>query len=189
MKNKNQKIVNMFDNMNNKYVANIESVEDDSLLEHSRNPASIPNSAEERLQRYVEEFKREYSDYKAITPTFAQLAKVLMNKRNWNSDDFMRNTRLDASTYNEIISDKPVDVTLQTVTAFCVGIGASGDVAKKLIAAAGFTLNKSKESFAYHFVMTEMIGYSFDECNMFLEGLGVEQIGEKKRNPMKTVNK
>ena len=96
-----------------------------------------------------------------------------MSKRNWNTSDFTRNTRLDGAIYSKIIRNKPVNATLRTITAFCVGIGASRETAEKLIAAAGLALKQSKDSYAYHFVISHMNENSFDECNMFLERLGV----------------
>jgi len=148
---------------------------------------SILDSAEE-LQRLQSKFDDEFNEYSAATPTFGQLAIPLIKKRGWNSAIFKELTHLDDSAYSRIINDKTENISLRTVAAFCVGIGASKTFADKLFAAAGLAFNNSPEMFAYSFILTAMHGRSMDECNAFLESKGFTPLGNRQRREKEAVN-
>ena len=144
----------------------------------------------EKLQR---RFFDEFEEFAAITPSFSKIAIGLMEREHWNSRIFKEKTLLDDATYSRIVGGeknknekdkkkgKSNNISLRTVAAFCVGIGASVDIADKLFAAAGLAFHNSEERFAYRFVLREMPGCSIDTCNDFLESLGYEPLGNRSR--------
>jgi len=131
----------------------------------------------DEIQLLAERFENEFSESSAVMPTFAELAYEIIQKKGWGYKEFVENTNLNAASYYRIKDNEESNTTLRTVAAFCFGIRANIDIANKLFAAAGFAINNSKEIHAYRFVINVMRGRSIDECNAFLETIGVEPLG------------
>ena len=144
---------------------------------------SIDNNSDE-LCRKQKKFKEEYSIYKEINPTFTELAKKLMESRlkPWDVNDFTNKTHLDSTMYCKINKKINKGWSFKTVLAFCVGIGANLYLATQILASAGFTFTSSEEHQVYAFLFKEFVGCSIDECNCFLESVGVEPLGSKTRS-------
>ena len=157
--------------------------------EHEQNVPSDLNSDE--VQRLVDSFENDFKEFASITPTFYQLASILMEDKHWTLETFMKKTYLDKSIYSRIMEPdskkhkgefmRESNESWNTVASFCVGMGVYIETAKKLFESAGLTIHASKESFAYCFVIREMRGCSIDKCNAFLIQIGVEPLGGKAR--------
>jgi len=95
-----------------------------------RNISVIDNA--EELRRKQEEFKEQFADFRAITPTFAHLAADMMKRKRWNSVTFKEKTYLDDATYSRIVNKEEKEWSLRTVMAMCVGLGVNVRAADKL---------------------------------------------------------
>jgi len=156
--------------------------------EREQNSQRVLETTDE-FQQLAERFENEFSESSAIMPTFVELANEIIKKKGWSYSDFTKNTNLDSAVYYRITKDKkPRKPNLRTVAAFCIGIGASIDTADRLLASAGFAIYNSKEIHAYRFVINVMRGRSIDDCNAFLETIGVEPLGVIESRQKKSVN-
>jgi hypothetical protein len=144
-----------------------------------RNISVIDNA--EELCRKQNEFKEQFAEYRAITPTFAQLAVGLMKLKHWNSVTFKEKTHLDDATHSRIVNRAEKEWSLRTVMAVCVGLGVNAQIADKLLAAAGHTLSASREHQLFSFLLTSLEGKSIDECNTFLESMEITPLGNRSR--------
>ena len=67
--------------------------------------------------------------------------------------------------------------------AMAVGLGLSLQEFQKVIKQAGICLKEGDETDdAYSFILTVMQGQSIDECNDFLESIGVPVLGTHSRD-------
>ncbi|MDT8900240.1 ImmA/IrrE family metallo-endopeptidase [Anaeroselena agilis] len=159
--------------------ANRQAYEKLPRFDADRNISVIDNA--EELRRKQEEFEEQFADYRAITPTFAQLAADLMKRKRWNSVTFKEKTHLDDATYSRIVNNEEKEWSLRTVMAVCVGLGVNARTTDKLLAAAGHTLSTSREHQLFSFLLTSFEGQSIDECNTFLESMEIMPLGNRPR--------
>jgi len=139
----------------------------------------------EALRGKRAQFQKEFETYRAITPSFAAMARQLMERQHWNSSSFKDKTLLDDSTYSRIMNGSEKHWSLDTVIAICVGLGVDRQTADKLLEAAGYAFGAGRKHRAYSFLFTAFRGKSIDECNAFLESEGIRPLGNRPRKPRK----
>jgi hypothetical protein len=103
-----------------------------------------------------------------------------MKDAKWNSTIFQEKTLLTANDYSRLSSDHKFK--LPAYVAMAVGLGLSLDEFQKAIYLNGLSLDdKERTHNAYSFVLSMLQGKSIDECNAFLEHVGVETLGTHSR--------
>lgn len=103
-----------------------------------------------------------------------------MKDAKWNSSIFQEKTLLSANDYSRLSSDHKFK--LPAYVAMAVGLGLSLDEFQKAIYLNGLSLDdKERTHNAYSFVLSMLQGKSIDECNAFLEHVGVETLGTHSR--------
>jgi SSS family solute:Na+ symporter len=105
------------------------------FLDHD-DGVSVIDSAQ-ALRGMRAQFQNEFETYRAITPSFARLARQLMERQHWNSSSFKDKTLLDGSAFSRIMSGAEKHWSFETVMAICVGLGVDRQTADKLLEAAG----------------------------------------------------
>jgi len=137
------------------------------------------------LKKLKESFETEYAEYIAVVPSFCQLVKGFMERRRWNSIVFKEKTLLGDAMYSRIVNNDIRSPSFHTVMTICVGLGLNVKMAEQLLNTAGYAFGVTEEFQVYHFILTSMNGYSIDECNTFLEHMGMEPLGSRHRAPRK----
>lgn len=137
----------------------------------------------EALHKLRDAFDKSFENHLAITQTFAEIAKTLMQRKKWNSVIFKEKTHLDDSMYSRIISNSERLPSLRTAVAICVGLGVDAITANRMLALAGYSFGPSKEHQAFCYLFSALHGKSIDECNAFLESVSVTPLGNRERRP------
>ncbi len=134
---------------------------------------------EQLKKEYEDWIKRELSDIKS----FSELAWTRIDTKKWNHIRFTIETGLNKAVYYDI-KDKRSDkkFELETVVAFCVGIGATRIQADEYINAAGYNPKTNIEYQLYAFLFTKMNGRPIDEWNDYLEMIGKHPINRQRKN-------
>ena len=143
---------------------------------------SIIDNAE-ALHKLREAFDTDYENHLAITQTFAETAKTLMQRKKWNSVIFKEKTLLGDSMYSRLINNSDRVLSLRTAVAICVGLGVDAMTANRMLSSAGYSFGSSKEHQAFCYLFSALHGRSIDECNAFLESLSILPLGTRDERP------
>ena len=156
------------------------SMQERTRYEDGANYSIIDNA--EALLMLRENFDTQYASHLAITQTFAETAKTLMERKKWNSVIFKEKTHLDDSMYSRLVNNSDRLPSLRTAVAICVGLGVDAITANKMLALAGHSFGQSKEHQAFCYLFSALHGKSIDECNAFLESMSIAPLGNSQRS-------
>ena len=130
-----------------------------------------------KAKDFEAKFKRSRSAHKTATE---QLWEYIQ-EAHWNSAIFVSRTGLDAMHFTRV--QKPDHkFTLRPLVAMGVGLQLDLNEMEEVLSLAGLSFNPtSLEDQAYKYLFTGMYGKTVDECNEFLEKIGVPILGTQQR--------
>lgn len=135
----------------------------------------------------LKQLKKEQEDCIACelsgVKSFPELAWERIKSKRWNHLRFTTETGLNKAVYYDI-KDKRTDkhYELETVVAFCVGIGTNRVQADEYINAAGFNPRTNREYQLYAFLFIKMYGRPIDEWNDYLISIGKHPINRRRKD-------
>lgn len=139
------------------------------------------NTQNTEIYNKAKDFERQFKRAKAIHRTAPQLLWSYMEAEGWNTTIFEYRTNLDAMNYTRV--QKPdYKFTIRPLVAMGVGLRLDLSAMEEILTLAGLSFREGdKEQQAYKYLFTGMYGKSIDECNEFLEKVGVTTLGSKQR--------
>ena len=145
---------------------------------------NTPHNAEllDKLQAYERQFYFIHDRNVATTKTANELMLQYMQNVKWNTSIFQEKTLLSAMDYTRI-QNKDHPFKLPAYVAMAVGLNLTLQEFQEILQQAGLNLKRGdKQHDAYAFLLTVMNGKSIDECNDFLESIGVKTLGTHERS-------
>lgn len=151
----------------------------DSVFKKEPSFESNPQNTElyNKAADYRKKLKRAQS--KAITP--AEWMKQRMNEEHWYETTFEDKTGLDKMNFSRVQSGTH-KFTKKPLIAMGVGLGLALDEIEEVLKHGGMGfIEDDPTDEAYKYLFTGLYGKTIDECNAFLEVVGVETLGSKQR--------
>lgn len=145
---------------------------------------NTPHNAElfDRLQAYERQFSSIHDRNVATAKTANEMMFQYMQNAKWNTSIFQEKTLLSAMDYTRI-QNKDYKFKLPAYVAMAVGLNITLQEFQEILQQAGLNLKRGDiQHDAYAFLLTIMNGVSIDECNEFLESIGVETLGTHERS-------
>jgi hypothetical protein len=122
------------------------------------------------IQRAKADFEIKYSQYNKTAKTFTDRVCEFMEARGWKSYHFMEKTGLDERAYFRITSCQTKKPKIKTVLRIIIGLQLSSVERAELLLLAGYPPEKSKQYFAYIFILdSHEIRTAEDFNNAYLE--------------------
>ena len=136
----------------------------------------------DRMMAYVQRFNETHKRQVSNSKTANEMLWSYMRDAKWNTTTFQDNTLLSPMDYTRI--QKPEHVfKMPAYVAMAVGLGLSLQEFQDVIKQAGMCLKSGdKTDDAYSFILTVMQGQSIDECNDFLDSIGIPILGTHTRD-------
>lgn len=144
---------------------------------------NTPQNAElyNKLQAYEQQFYRIHNRNITNAKTGNELLFQYMQDAKWNTSIFQEKTLLGPMDYTRI-QKKDYRFKVPAYVAMAVGLCLSIQEFQEVLQQVGLNLIRGdKQHDAYAFLLATMNGASIDECNAFLESIGVETLGTHER--------
>lgn len=156
----------------------------DQAYEKKKIFRNTPQNAEvfDRMSTYARQFESIHRRKESHAKTANEMLWEFMTEAKWNTSIFQDKTLLSPMDYTRI--QKPDHkFKMPAYMAMAVGLGLSLDEFQKVISQAGLSLKEGDElDDAYSFILSVMQGKSIDECNDFLEEVGLQILGTHTRD-------
>lgn len=138
-------------------------------------------AAMDQVQQWVEQFQRTHARQAANAKTANEVLWEHMQQAHWNTRIFQDETLLGPMDYTRI-QKRDHAFKLAAYMAMAVGLKLTLMEFQEIIQKAGMCLIKgNKEHDAYAFALTALQGQDIDQCNDFLEEVGVDRLGSHER--------
>lgn len=151
----------------------------DTIFKHKTTFDS--NTQNTELYNKAREFENQFKRSKVTHKTATEFLWECMKAAGWNTTIFISRIGLDAQHYSRV--QKPdYKFTKRTIIAMGKGLRLRIDEMEELLKLAGFSFNPTDhEDQAYRFLFTAMQDSTVEECNVFLEKVGVPPLGTQQR--------
>ena len=133
------------------------------------------------LYNKAEQFKKRYEHTKKTHKTASEILLEYMDHEHWNSTLFKEHTNLDDMTYSRVKNNYE-KFTMKPLVTMGYALGLDLSEMEEVLKAAGLAFNPTKmEDQAYKYLFTAFPERDIDECNEFLENIGVQKLGSKQK--------
>lgn len=139
------------------------------------------NTQNTEIYNKAKDFEKKFQRSAATHKTANELLLEYMDNDHWNTTTFVWKTNLGPNDYSRV---KKPDYTFKMPALVAMGVGLGLDLQEmeEVLKLAGLYFKENdKEQQAYKYLFTGMYGKSIDECNEFLERVGVTTLGAKQR--------
>lgn len=134
-----------------------------------------------RTEYYLEQYRKIHDRQADKFESANEMMLHYMKEAKWNTTIFQEKTLLSPNDYSRL-KDPKHNFKLPAYVAMAVGLNLSKSEFQEIIKKAGLCLVDGDEVHdAYSFLLTLMIDHDIDECNDFLEKLGIEKLGTHSR--------
>lgn len=145
--------------------------------------SNTPNNSEalEQIRLHVEAYEKIHARQQTNRKTANEALLDHFAQEKWNTAIFQEKTLLSPVDYSRV-KQKDHIFTLRSYVAMAVGLQLSFQEFQNIINLAGISLIVGdREHDAYSYLLTALQGKGIDECNDFLEKIGVETLGTQTR--------
>ena len=139
------------------------------------------NTQNTELFNRAKDFEKKLKRAQASAQTPAQWMKQRMTEEHWYESTFEEKTGLDKMNYSRVQKETH-RFTMLPLLAMGVGLSLDCTEMTEVLKLGGMTfIPGNRDHEAYKYLFTAMYGKGIDECNAFLEEVGVETLGTKQR--------
>lgn len=144
-------------------------------------PSFDNNTQNTELFNRAKDFEKKLKRAQASAQTPAQWMKQRMAEEHWYESTFEEKTGLDKMNYSRVQKETH-RFTMLPLLAMGVGLSLDCTEMTEVLNLGGMTfIPGNRDHEAYKYLFTAMYGKGIDECNAFLEEVGVETLGTKQR--------
>jgi hypothetical protein len=139
------------------------------------------NTQNTEIYNKAKDFEKKFQRAAATHKTANELLWEYMRNDHWNTTTFIERTNLCPMDYTRV--QKPEHrFKMPALVAMGVGLGLDLQEMEEVLSLAGLSFKKGDhDQQAYKYLFSGMYGKSIDECNDFLEKVGVTTLGSKQR--------
>jgi Zn-dependent peptidase ImmA (M78 family) len=139
------------------------------------------NTQNTDIYNKAKDFEKKLQRSKASNQTATELLWKYMQESHWNTTVFLYRTNLSPMDYSRV-QQPGHKFKMPALVAMGVGLELDLHEMEHVLTLAGLSfMEGDREQQAYKYLFTGMYGKSIDECNEFLEKVGVKTLGSKQR--------
>jgi len=147
----------------------------------SANVEAAPYDLDEILKMSDLDFEsvfKDFESYGGVKPpaTFNDALKLFMKQKKVTIEELADRVNLSSRTIQYMRNDEDCTPTIQHVVAICIGLHLMPSYSYQLLDLSGYSLKSSKQHKTYRFLLDTAYMHSVDECNEFLERVGVNKL-------------